>query len=458
METSQEIQVQVRFVTKQTEYAVTDTPMIVPAKLKRYGLSEIINHLLGFEKPLPFDFMIDNLFLRTSLLEYLENSGLSTENIITIEYVESMLPPTPLSSFQHDDWISSVKIFNQRYFLTGSYDNHVRIWNTSGECLQTFIGHNAPIKSVSWISVKDDEEFTFLSASQDRTIRAWRSSLEHNKYISLYECIGHKGSIESIAVSPSCSEFASGSWDSSIMLWTMEIPENSDDDEHIKIQTSSKRRKVIKKEKILTKVFTTISYASGSYYPIATMNGHIGAISSVVFDDKDNNKLYSGGWDHSIRIWDVESRTNVDVKNCDKVVYGISYSGKSGLIASGHSDRIIRLWDPRAEDVAVVKLTLSSHKNWVTSVSWSTKNSFMLVSGSYDGTVKIWDIRSRTPLYTLSKQNGDKGKENESDTPKKIFCVDWDQDIILSGGEDNQLHIYGSKKIGFTKSEEEGKL
>jgi ribosome biogenesis protein YTM1 len=59
--------------------------------------------------------MIDNLFLRTSLLEYLENSGLSTENIITIEYVESMLPPTPLSSFQHDDWISSVKIFNQRY-------------------------------------------------------------------------------------------------------------------------------------------------------------------------------------------------------------------------------------------------------------------------------------------------------------------------------------------------------
>ncbi|RGB33320.1 WD repeat domain 12 [Rhizophagus diaphanus] len=423
METSQEIQVQVRFVTKQTEYAVTDTPMIVPAKLKRYGLSEIINHLLGFEKPLPFDFMIDNLFLRTSLLEYLENSGLSTENIITIEYVESMLPPTPLSSFQHDDWISSVEIFNQRYFLTGSYDNRVRIWNTSGECLQTFIGHNAPVKSVSWISVKDDEEFTFLSASQDRTIRAWRSSLEHDKYISLYECIGHKGSIESIAVSPSCSEFASGSWDSSIMLWTMEIPENSDDDEHIKIQTSSKRRKVIKKEKILTK------------YPIATMNGHIGAISSVVFDDKDNNKLYSGGWDHSIRIWDVESRTNVDVKNCDKVVYGISYS-----------------------DVAVVKLTLSSHKNWVTSVSWSTKNSFMLVSGSYDGTVKIWDIRSRTPLYTLSKQNGDKGKENENDTPKKIFCVDWDQDIILSGGEDNQLHIYGSKKIGFTNSEEEGKL
>jgi hypothetical protein len=49
------------------------------------------------------------------------------------------------------------------------------------------------------------------------------------------------------------------------MLWTMEKPENSNDDEHIKIQTSSKRRKVIKKEKTLTKVFTTIVCVSGDY-------------------------------------------------------------------------------------------------------------------------------------------------------------------------------------------------
>ncbi|CAG8670554.1 15626_t:CDS:2, partial [Funneliformis mosseae] len=134
--------------------------------------------------------------------------------------------------------------------------------------------------------------------------------------------------------------------------------------------------------------------------------------------------------------------------NCDKVVYGISYSKKSGLIASGHSDRVIRIWDPRATDTAIVKLTLSSHKNWVTSISWSTTNSFMLASGSYDGTIKIWDIRSKTPLYTLSKQQSDdKGKEKENIKIKKVFSVDWDNDVILSGGEDNQLHIYGTKKI-----------
>ena len=41
-----ERQVQVRFVTKQAKYAVTDTPINVPLSLRRYALSEIVNHLL----------------------------------------------------------------------------------------------------------------------------------------------------------------------------------------------------------------------------------------------------------------------------------------------------------------------------------------------------------------------------------------------------------------------------
>ncbi|CAG8756214.1 2468_t:CDS:2, partial [Cetraspora pellucida] len=77
------------------------------------------------------------------------------------------------------------------------------------------------------------------------------------------------------------------------------------------------------------------------------MRGHIGPISSVEFDKKDSNKLYSGGWDHSVRVWDVETRTNVDTKICDKTVLDIACS--DNLIASGHSDKIVRIWDPRAE-------------------------------------------------------------------------------------------------------------
>lgn len=47
-----EAQVQVRFHTRQKKHAVTDTPILVPSRLRRYGLSEIINHLLATGKPL----------------------------------------------------------------------------------------------------------------------------------------------------------------------------------------------------------------------------------------------------------------------------------------------------------------------------------------------------------------------------------------------------------------------
>ena len=31
------------------------------------------------------------------------------ENVLTIEYVESMQPPAPLSGYKHDEWVSAVK-------------------------------------------------------------------------------------------------------------------------------------------------------------------------------------------------------------------------------------------------------------------------------------------------------------------------------------------------------------
>lgn len=40
-------QVQVRFTTQQQQYAITESAIFVPADFKRYGLSGIINHLLG---------------------------------------------------------------------------------------------------------------------------------------------------------------------------------------------------------------------------------------------------------------------------------------------------------------------------------------------------------------------------------------------------------------------------
>ncbi|KAF7732740.1 WD repeat-containing protein 12 [Apophysomyces ossiformis] len=420
MATEQE-QVQVRFFTQQEKYAVTDAPILVPSNFKRYGLSEIVNNLIGHEIPIPFDFLIDGEILRTSIAEYLASKNFSTENLITIEYVESMLPPTPLSAYQHDDWISSVK-GHQGLFLTGSYDNVVRLWNSTGECIANFTGHTEAVKSVAFGSV-DDTQAIIFSGGLDNTLLAWEYSLETGSQRCLYECKGHKSAVESVAVDANANYVASASADGTVRVWSTEEPE---EDEHTEEDAlPRKRKKTEKKDSRKIKSKSTV------------LEGHVGGVNAVTFDGSDSNIVYTGGWDHSIRSWDVEQQVNLLTKNCEKVVLGVDYSKMSRLIATGHADNAIRLWDPRSEDGTNVKLTLRGHSAWVPSVAWSPSSEYTLCSGSYDSTIRVWDIRSKGPLYTVEADDVSK--------KDKVLSVHWDSQKILSGGEDKKLRIYQAK-------------
>jgi ribosome biogenesis protein YTM1 len=48
---AEDTQVVCRFVTRMPEeFRITETPFAVPARLSRYGLSEVVNHLLNLGK------------------------------------------------------------------------------------------------------------------------------------------------------------------------------------------------------------------------------------------------------------------------------------------------------------------------------------------------------------------------------------------------------------------------
>lgn len=126
-----------------------------------------------------------------------------------------MLPPVPLTAYQHDDWISSVT-GNRGLFVTGSYDNMVRLWNTTGECISTLVGHTDSVKSVALGRVDGrillfvvvvvikltriiDNKAIVFSGSLDHSVLAWEYSFDDESYRLMYECKGHKGPVESIA-------------------------------------------------------------------------------------------------------------------------------------------------------------------------------------------------------------------------------------------------------------------
>ncbi|KAG4220435.1 hypothetical protein PC116_g31086, partial [Phytophthora cactorum] len=107
-------QIRVNFTTTSPDLQLPEgrTQLLVPADIKRYGLSRVLNSesMLNTSSPIPFDFLINGSFLRTSLEDYLKANGLSAESTVTLQYVRSLIPPVFQASFEHDDWVSDVDV------------------------------------------------------------------------------------------------------------------------------------------------------------------------------------------------------------------------------------------------------------------------------------------------------------------------------------------------------------
>ncbi|KAI0525325.1 WD40-repeat-containing domain protein [Xylaria bambusicola] len=473
-------EVRVNFTTSSPELKLPEDSsslIVVPTDLKRYGLSRILNSssMLNTSSPIPFDFLINGEFLRTSLQEYLEAHGQNAEETLTVQYVRSLLPPVHQASFEHSDWISDVDVLsatsragiwsgdklapNQDRIVSASYDGFLEIWDPSGKSLvKSSVGsHTASAKAAKFISSTQ-----IASSGLDRTVRIWKyAESDGGLTCSLkpsLELYGHSASVEALDVHGPTSRVLSASADGAIGLWTTSKSSAPAAPANLLPgagASESKKRKLAG------------ASAASQRGPLSLMSIHNSTATAVCFDPTDASVAYSASQDHTIRTIDLTTSKVENVITTSHPLLALTplhrnpgTASSSVLLAAATAARHITLVDPRVSASATSVLTLRGHKNMVSSLAAGPDNDYSLVSGSYDGTCRIWDLRSARAatkaegggsvsesVYVIERESlkGSKQRRMAGEVPGrgvKVFGIAWDKTFgIVSGGEDKLVQI-----------------
>lgn len=121
----------------------------------------------------------------------------------------------------------------------------------------------------------------------------------------------------------------------------------------------------------------------------ATLVGHQDAVAGVAFSP-DNRRLATASYDHTLKIWQVESRQVVlTLSGHTDSVNDVAFNPDGLRLATASADRTARVWS-LDQPAGQTLLTLTGHTGPVNQVIFNPDGS-RLATASEDGTVRLWD-------------------------------------------------------------------
>lgn len=261
-------QVSVKLITKYERYQIGTSAISLPIRFSRYELSRLVNEALGLEKPVPFDFILEGKLLRVPLSEYMSTHGISAETTISLEYVPIISRPEEKSTEELPDWVSSLAC-NGEFYTAGCYDGTVHVYDMNDNLLCKTATHKKPVKAVD--CCKTAKSSLVASASMDNTVRL--QQLQNGSLKPLVTLTGHDSHVMNCKFSPDARLLVSSAWNGSILVWDIE--------------------KGLHEQK-----------GGEEWEPVHSLSESLQGVTALSWMGQ---KVISGGWDHHIRIWDLET-------------------------------------------------------------------------------------------------------------------------------------------------------
>ncbi|KAI1615186.1 transcription initiation factor TFIID subunit D4 [Exophiala viscosa] len=183
---------------------------------------------------------------------------------------------------------------------------------------------------------------------------------------------------------------------------------------------------------------------------INTLTSHSGPINAITFSSLGGTYILTGSSDRQIHLSRSEPSSTTTTTNKIPIstaiqkyaahgypVLDISVSQDNQTFASVGGDRSVFLWDVQRADGTLRRFgsnTNAGHTSRINCVAFAGESDNVLVSGSDDTSVRLWDVKSRDnkPLMVLEE-----AKDGISD-----LCVPGNGYEIVSGSVDGRVRSY----------------
>lgn len=267
-----------------------------------------------------------------------------------------------------------------RRFATGSGDGTVILWDAERfTVVRRFLGHTAPVTSLAF----SHDGSRLYSASLDRTVKEWNTAPGP---AALFDVM--QAGPWSAPVAPDGQLFAATGSDTVTGFWRIDGTKHGE---------------------------------------IPGLAGNAAAFSS------DGRYCVIGNHSPHVVLWDMTAMREVRRYTAHtNSIYGVDISLRTGLIASGSTDRTVRVWS--LHDTAEVR-RFTFEKTAPRYVAFSPDGS-LLAAGATDGTITVWETNGWTQRAVMRQ---------DQSVANIVFSSDGKR--LVSGSGSGTCYVWDMKRF-----------
>ena len=244
----------------------------------------------------------------------------------------------------HSNAVRDITFSNDgRRFLSAGYDEQIKLWDTeTGACLAAQSFHGVPV----CVRFHPDQQHVFLAGMDDRRIVQF--DLDANQITQEYN--EHQGAVNTITFVDMNRRFVSTSDDKSLRAWDYDIP--------VPIKLVA--------DPLMHSMPSVTLHPSHRWLACQTMNNSISVFSAENF--KARKKAFRG---HTTAGFACQ----------------VGFSPDGRFLSSGDSQGDMVFWDWKSGHQLK---RLHTHKDVVIAHQWLPHETSKIVTGSWDGLIKLW--------------------------------------------------------------------